>query len=132
LKHSLKINPDDAYVLNYLAYSWLERNHRINEAIDMLEIAYKKEKDDPYIIDSIGWAYYLIKDFVKAEKLLKRAVELMPDDPIVNDHYGDILWKLDRKIQARYFWSTVLKMEDAKQDLKNKIQIKIIDGPKSS
>jgi hypothetical protein len=29
----------------------------------------------------------------------------MPDDPIVNDHYGDILWKLDRKIQARYFWS---------------------------
>ena len=75
LKHSLKINPDDAYVLNYLAYSWLERNHRINEAIDMLEIAYKKEKDDPYIIDSIGWAYYLIKDFVKAEKLLKRAVE---------------------------------------------------------
>ena len=32
----------------------------------------------------------------------------MPDDPIVNDHYGDILWKLDQKIQARYFWKNVL------------------------
>ncbi len=56
----------------------------------------------------------------------------MPDDPIVNDHYGDILWKLDRKIQARYFWSTVLKMEDAEQELIDQIQKKLIDGPKSS
>ena len=39
----------------------------------------------------------------------------MPDDPIVNDHYGDILWKLNRKIQARYFWKNVLKMEDAEK-----------------
>tara|TARA_B100001057_G_scaffold305928_1_gene306085 strand:- start:47 stop:1732 length:1686 start_codon:yes stop_codon:yes gene_type:complete len=131
-KHSLKIVPDDAYVLNYLAYSWLERDYRIDEAMKMLEIAYEKENDDPYIIDSIGWAYYLIDDFIKAEQLLKRAVELMPDDPIVNDHYGDILWKLNRKIQARYFWSMVLEMDNAEQDLKNEIQNKIIDGPKSS
>ena len=36
----------------------------------------------------------------------------MPNDPIVNDHYGDILWKLVRKIQARYFWSNSLDMDD--------------------
>jgi hypothetical protein len=56
----------------------------------------------------------------------------MPDDPIVNDHYGDILWKLDRKIQARYFWSTVLKMEDAEEDLLNQIKDKLITGPQNS
>ena len=132
LQQSLKIDPDDAYVLNYLAYSWLERNYRINDAIEMLEKAYSQKENDPYIIDSIGWAYYLIDDFTKAEKFLKKAVELMPEDPIVNDHYGDILWKLDRKIQARYFWSTVLKMEDAEQELKDQIQNKLIGGPKSS
>ena len=44
---------------------------------------------------------------------MKRAVELMPNDPIVNDHYGDILWKLNRKIQARYFWTNILEMDDA-------------------
>ncbi len=77
----------------------------------MLETAYASKNNDPYIIDSIGWAYYLTNDFLKAEKFLKRAVELMPDDPIVNDHYGDILWRLNRKIQARYFWANVLKME---------------------
>ena len=131
LQYSLKINPDDAYVLNYLAYSWLERGYRINEAIEMLEKAYSIKNNDPYIIDSIGWAYYLIDDYLKAEKFLKRAVELMPNDPIVNDHYGDILWKLDRKIQARYFWSNVLRMDDAEQDMVSNINIKMIKGLKN-
>ena len=132
LQDSLKIDPDDAYVLNYLAYSWLERNFKIEEAIKMLETAYELESDDPYIIDSIGWAYYLTNDYKKAEKFLKRAVELMPDDSIVNDHYGDILWKLDRKIQARYFWRNVLKMEDVDEEMLNKINKKIIEGLKNS
>ena len=98
----------------------------------MLEKAYSFKNNDPYIIDSIGWAYYLIDDYSKAEKFLKRAVELMPYDPIVNDHYGDILWKLDRKIQARYFWNNVLKMEDAETEMIEKINIKIIEGLKKS
>ncbi len=132
LQASLKINPNDAYVLNYLAYSWLERSFKIDEAIKMLEIAYEKEQDDPYIIDSIGWAYYLIDDYIKAEEFLRRAIQLMPDDPIVNDHYGDILWKLDRKIQARYFWSMVLKMKDAEDELLNQVKIKLIIGLKNS
>jgi len=132
LLHALKISPDDAYILNYLAYSWLERDYKINEAIEMLEIAYASKNNDPYIIDSIGWAYYLIDDYLKAEKFLKRAVELMPEDPIVNDHYGDILWKLGRKIQARYFWANVLKMDDAEKDMIEKINIKMIKGLKNS
>jgi len=132
LLKSLEINPNDAYVLNYLAYSWLERNYKIDEAIEMLEKAYASKSEDPYIIDSIGWAYYLINNFVKAENFLKRAVELMPEDPIVNDHYGDILWRLDRKIQARYFWSMVLEMKEAEQELIDQIKNKLIEGPKNS
>ena len=131
LLNALIVSPNDAYVLNYLAYSWLERDYKIEEAIEMLEIAYKAKSNDPYIIDSLGWAYYLTDDYLEAEKFLKRAVELMPDDPVVNDHYGDILWKLNRKIQARYFWSNVLKMDDAEEDIIKKINIKMIQGLKS-
>ena len=130
--HSLEINPDDAYVLNYLAYSWLERKYKINSAIQMLEKAYSLQSNDPYIIDSVGWGYYLINDFLKAEKFLKTAVELMPDDPVVNDHYGDILWKLGRKIQARYFWTNVLNLKDTEDKMKKNINIKLIEGLKTS
>jgi tetratricopeptide (TPR) repeat protein len=132
LLKSIEIKPDDAYFLNYLAYSWLERNYKINEAMEMLEKAYDLQNEDPYIIDSIGWAYYLIDDFFKAEKHMKKAVQLMPDDPVVNDHYGDILWKLDRKIQARYFWKNVLMLEDTEKEMKEKINIKLIKGIENS
>ncbi len=130
LLKSLEINPNESHVLNYLAYSWLERNYRIDDAIDMLEKAYAQSKNDPYIIDSIGWAYYLTGDYVRAENLLRKAVELMPSDPIVNDHYGDILWKLDRKMQANYFWNNVLSFEDTEDQMKKDVRYKILKGPK--
>ena len=132
LLKSLEINPKDPYVLNYLAYSWLEREYKIDTSLQMLEKAYAERSDDPYIIDSIGWAYYLVEDFAKAEIFLKRAVELMPDDPIVNDHYGDILWKLDRKIQERYFWTSVLNLEETETAMKKNISNKLIEGLKNS
>ena len=131
LLKSLAINPDDSYVLNYLAYSWLERDYKIDAALEMLEKAYETRSNDPYIIDSIGWAYYMIDDFLKAETFLKRAVELMPDDPTVNDHYGDILWKLDRKIQARYFWATVLNLKETNDKMKKNIMAKLVVGLKA-
>ena len=132
LLYSLRINPDDAYALNYLAYSWLERDYKIDEAFQMLEKAYAYKSNDPYIIDSIGWAYYLIDNFFEAEKYMKRALELMPEDPTVNDHYGDILWKLNRKIQARYFWNNVLSFDNTDEEIRKNINIKIIKGLKNS
>jgi len=129
---SLEIIPEDPYVINYLAYSWLERNYKIQEAIQMLERAYEQKKNDPYIIDSIGWGYHLNGDYAKAEKYLKQAIQLMPNDPIVNDHYGDILWKLDRKLQARYFWESVLNFKTAEDDIKKSIFKKLLKGPKGT
>ncbi len=132
LMNALNINPNDAYALNYLAYSWLERDYKTDVAMEMLKKAYSIKKNDPYIIDSIGWAYYLTKNYIEAEKYLKRAIELMPDDPVVNDHYGDILWKLNRKLQARYFWNNVLGLDDIDEDTKKKVNDKLIGGLENS
>ena len=56
------------------------------------------------------------------------AVKLMPGDPIVNDHYGDVLWKNGNKLQARYYWNYVLSLEKTKEDLKEIINKKFIKG----
>ncbi len=129
LLQSLEIRPDDAYSLNYLAYSWLERNYKIEEAMQMLERAYNIKENDPYITDSIGWGYYLIGDYKNAEKYLRKAVELMPEDPIVNDHYGDVLWQLNRKMQANYFWKNVLELKETDEKMKKDILNKLLNGP---
>ena len=53
----------------------------------------------------------------------------MPNDPIVNDHYGDVLWKLGRKMQASYFWKNVLTFKNTENKMKNDINLKLLNGP---
>ena len=128
LKKSLELVPDEPYVLNYLAYSWVEKKINIDQALKMLKRATELKKNDGYIADSLGWAHYINKNYTEAEKYLKKAVELIPFDPIINDHYADSLWMLDKKIQARYFWKSILKLDDAKEKLKRNVSKKLIFG----
>ena len=128
LKKSLQILPDQAYVLNYLAYSWIEKKINIREALKMLAKADNLKKNDPYIKDSLGWAHYANKNYVEAEKFLRLAVILLPLDPTINDHYGDTLWMLQKPIQARYFWSFVLNLDNTEKELKEIIAKKITFG----
>jgi len=52
----------------------------------------------------------------------------MPNDPIVNDHYGDILWKLNKKLQAKYYWQSAMNSEDTDDEVKKKISKKLLVG----
>ena len=125
---SLEVSPDQAYVINYLAYSWIEQGIKINKSLEMLKKANKLKSNDPYIIDSLGWALFKLKRYVESKEYLQIAVKLMPADPIVNDHFGDVLWKNGNEIQARYYWKYVLGLETAERDLKDKIKHKLIKG----
>ena len=125
---SLEASPDQAYVINYLAYSWIEKGIKIEKSLEMLEKANKLKSNDPYIIDSLGWALYKLKRYKESKNFLQQAVKLMPADPIVNDHFGDVLWKNGNKLQARYYWSYVLNLEKAEKELIEKVEQKLIKG----
>ena len=125
---SLEASPDQAYVINYLAYSWIEQGVKIEQSLKMLEKANNLKSNDPYIIDSLGWALFKLKKYKDAKNYLQMAIKLMPADPVVNDHYGDVLWKNGKKIQARYYWKNVLNLEDTKKELKIKVENKLTLG----
>ena len=124
----MQVDPDQAYVINYLAYSWIEQGVKIKKSLSMLEKANKLRSNDPYITDSLGWALFKLERYKEAKKYLQLAVRLMPADPIVNDHFGDVLWKNGNKIQARYYWKYVLDLEKAEEELKKTIEHKLIKG----
>ena len=125
---SLKADPNQAYVINYLAYSWIEKGIKIEKSLKMLEKANSLKSNDPFIIDSLGWALFKLKKYEESKNYLQLAVQLMPADPIVNDHFGDVLWKYGNKIQARYYWNYVLNLEETEDDLKNNVKKKLILG----
>ncbi len=125
---SLEADPDQAYVLNYLAYSWIEQGVKIKKSLNMLEKANKLRSNDPYITDSLGWALFKLKRYKESKNHLQLAVKLLPGDPIINDHYGDALWKNGNDIQARYYWNYVLGLEKTEDEHKKKIEKKLIKG----
>ena len=127
---SLSVAPDQPYVINYLAYSWIEKGVNTKKSLEMLKKANKLKKNDGYIIDSLGWALYKLKRYEEAKKFLQLAVQIMPSDPVVNDHYADSLWMNSQAIQARFFWNHVLSLKKTKKDLKKLVKEKLIFGPK--
>ncbi|QIE55779.1 tetratricopeptide repeat protein [Pikeienuella piscinae] len=109
---ALEMQPDQPLVLNYLGYSWLEKGMNIDEAMAMIRKAVDQRPEDGYIVDSLGWGHYLLDEFPAAV----RAVELQPIDPVVNDHFGDALWRVGRRLEAEFQWRRALSFDPAEKD----------------
>jgi Flp pilus assembly protein TadD len=111
LQAALKLNPDEAEILNYLGYAWVDRGERLTEAFTMIERAVALKPQSGAIVDSLGWAHYRLGRYDEAVKHLERAVELEPADPTVNDHLGDAYWRVGRRSEAQFQWRRALTLE---------------------
>lgn len=110
-KYALKLSPDQPYVLNYLGYSWAEQGKHLEEAHRLIEKAVALKPNDGAIIDSLGWVLLRQGDVKGAVHWLERAVELEPEDPTINGHYGDALWAAGRRLEATYQWRYALTLK---------------------
>ena len=116
---ALKLQPDQAPVLNYLGYSWVDRNVRLDEGLELIKKAVALRPDDGYILDSLAWAYYRLGRFAEAVEPMEKAVSAMSEDSLVNDHMGDIYWMVGRKREAEIQWrraQSLYKPDDTDTD----------------
>ena len=124
---SLKIKRNSPNVLNYLAYGWIERDIKIDESFVMLTDAYNANPDSHYILDSLAWAYFKKKDFVKAAELMERVIDMVPGEAISLDHLGDIYLEMNRKREAIYFWRQAKDLAKPEDKIISKIESKLRD-----
>lgn len=126
-RKALELNPDQPQVLNYLGYSYLERNIKLDDAMSMIERAAKAEPTEGPIADSLGWALYRLGRYADAEVQMEKAISLMPADSVVNDHLGDVYWAVGRKREAEFQWKRALSFKpdneaDAKR-IRRKLEV---------
>lgn len=126
-RQALKLNPAQADVLNYLGYSLVERGEKLDEALGMIETAVTAKPDSGAIADSLGWVYYQLGRYEDAEQAMEIAVKLLPVDPILSDHYGDVLWMVNRKREARFQWRRALSYGPEEADAE-RIRAKLAQG----
>ena len=108
LKNLLQKDPDNPQYLNALGYTLLTRTKRIDEAMNYIESAYEKADNDPAIIDSLGWGFFLKGEFEQSSYYLKKAWSILPDAEIAA-HYGESLWKQRHYKEAIAVWEAALE-----------------------
>ena len=127
----LERDPQNAAALNYLGYMFADRGERLQESVSLLERAIEIDPDNGAYLDSLGWAYFKLDRLDLAETHLRQASEQMVRNSVIQDHFGDLLFRLGRYDEAIEAWETALagdkaevesstierKMEDARQRL---------------
>jgi len=87
----LETDPDDATVANYLGYLWAEREVRLDEALELVNLAVSVDPENAAYLDSLGWVHYRLGALDEAEFWLRRAIEFNDGDGTLLAHLGEVL-----------------------------------------
>ena len=114
------INTDDkdAQAYNNYAYSLVERNVKLDQALEMAKKAIEIEPENPSYLDTIGWVYFKLRDFKKAKKYISQSVELNDKNAIVLEHLGDVLMETNDTDEAVEFYKKALFIDQDNSRLK--------------
>jgi tetratricopeptide (TPR) repeat protein len=110
LRRVLAREPNNATALNNLGYFLVERNERLEEALEMIQKAVKAEPTNSSFLDSLGWAYFKLGKLDEAERHLSEAVRRDANSATIQDHLGDVYHKRGKTEQARAAWQKALAL----------------------
>ncbi|WP_232219943.1 tetratricopeptide repeat protein [Pseudogulbenkiania sp. MAI-1] len=120
LRAYLREKPDDPQGLNALGYTLANRTTRYQEALGLIEKALRAEPDNPMVLDSMGWVLFKLGRLEPAREHLQRAFTASPDAEIAA-HYGEVLWQLNRRDEAREVWKKATGSEASLEMLKDTV-----------
>jgi tetratricopeptide (TPR) repeat protein len=101
-------DPLHAQALNYLGYMLADRGERLDEAVGYIKRALQADPYNGSYLDSLGWAYFRQNKLELAETNLAQAAGQSVRSSAIQDHYGDVLFKLGRFEEAVSAWQRAL------------------------
>ncbi len=119
--------PQNDELLNYVAYMWAERGVNLDKALGFIQRALVIDPNSGAYRDTLGWIHYQRRDYAKAHAELERAGKLLPDDPVVNDHRGDVLLALEQEQAAIACWKQSLQADPANEKVAAKLKARNVD-----
>lgn len=120
----LELEPNHAEALNYIGYTWADKNVHLEQALEYILRADALKPNNGFIIDSLGWVYYRLGNFPQAIQELERSLLLIPDDPHIYEHLGDVYHSLQRFPEALKVYKKaheLFKDDQDKANIKQKI-----------
>jgi tetratricopeptide (TPR) repeat protein len=129
MEEAIRLDPKHADALNYLGYTYAERDMRLGDAVVLIQKALEIKPRNGYYLDSLAWAYYKLGRYQEALVEMKRAVEVVPDDPIFFEHLGDIFLTHNLLSDAREAWMRSLELDPKNRKLLDRFKAKGFGDP---
>jgi tetratricopeptide (TPR) repeat protein len=101
---SLKLDPENAYVLNNYAYYLSLRKSNLARAKEMSAYSIKLDPESDSFQDTYAWILFQLGEYSEARKFQELAVKKNPQNPTLLEHYGDILIQLGEREKALEYW----------------------------
>ena len=117
MERAIELAPKHANALNYLGYTFADKGVRLNEAFDLVQRALDLRPDDGYFIDSLAWVHYRQGNLKEATLLLEKAAGLVPLDPVIQEHLGEIYLKNEQIDLAKAAWERSLALNPENEPL---------------
>ena len=124
LRELLKESPRNPVALNNLGYFLVERDAKLNEALDLIKQAVKLSPTNSSYLDSLGWAYFKLGRLDEAEKHLKDALRFDSYSSTINEHLGDVHQKQGKTELAKSAWQKALNLTNDKDEI-NRLREKL-------
>ncbi|MEE8524009.1 MAG: tetratricopeptide repeat protein [Thermoanaerobaculia bacterium] len=120
----IESSPNNAGALNYLGYMWAERGENLEQALSLIQRAIAIEPDSGAFVDSLGWVYFQLGRYDQARQHLEWAARLVPDDPTILEHLGDLYVVLQDLERARNSYRQALDLGtgDSIDELRRKLR----------
>ena len=131
MQEAIRLDPKHADALNYLGYTFAERDMRLEEAVGLIQRALVVKPQNGYYLDSLAWAYFKMGRLQDALEEMRRAVAAVPDDPVFFEHLGDICLTNNLPDDAREAWLRSLELDPANSKLTDRFKAKGFGDPAS-
>jgi tetratricopeptide (TPR) repeat protein len=129
MEEAIRLDPKHADALNYLGYTYAERDMRLEEAVGLIQRALVIKPQNGYYLDSLAWAYFKMGRFQEALVEMKRAVAVVPDDPVFFEHLGEIYLTHHLLADAREAWLRSLELDPANNKLASRFKAQGFGDP---
>lgn len=120
---ALRFNSENPAVLNNYAYYLSLLGQDLEKALSMAEKANSLSPDNPTYLDTWAWILYRRGDYKEALIKIEKALSLDGKPGGVEmEHYGDILFKLNRLKEATEWWRKARETGEGSEKLELKIK----------
>ncbi len=107
----LILDARNAPVANNLAFLLSEKKGGLEEAFRLAQTARTLSSDNPDVLDTLGWIYYLKGSYFNAISEFEEGLKLAPDSAIIQYHYGMALYMTKSYEKARVHLKKALALD---------------------